>query len=364
VRVALVCPYSWSVPGGVQSHVAGLASALRRDGVEAEILAPADGPVEDARVVPLGRSIPIPDNGAVQRVALSPAAVARTARLVRNRGYDLVHVHEPLIPAASLTALLASRVPVVGTFHMVAPGRRWYRVFGPLVRRWVARLDERIAVSDAARRYVAQSCPGRYRVVPNGVDVAAFARLDGRRAGLRILFIGRPEPRKGLPVLLEAFRRLRGEPTLELVGVPERDVRPLPERVRAHGRVSDARRDRLLAEADVLCAPSLAAESFGVVLVEGMAAGLPVVASALDGYREVLPERCGRLVPPGDHAALAGALQELLADVELRRRLGEAGREEARRFDWSRVAEQVLAAYEAALGRALVQGDQPEAVQV
>ncbi|MGB2952378.1 MAG: glycosyltransferase family 4 protein [Gaiellaceae bacterium] len=345
MRVALVCPYSWSVPGGVQAHVAGLAAGLRALGHEVDVLAPADAPADAAGVAALGRTVGIPDNGSVQRVALSPAAVARTAALVRQRGYDLVHLHEPLIPAACLTALLAARVPVVGTFHMVGSSRRWYRVFGPLVRRWVTRLSQRIAVSHAAARYVAASLPGLYHVIPNGIDVEAFARLGARREGSRILFVGRPEPRKGLPVLLEAFSRLSGEPTLDLVGISTAELGALPPRVRAYGRVPAEERDRLLGEADVLCVPSLAAESFGVVLVEGMAAGLPVVASALDGYREALPEDCGRLVPPGDAVTLAAALGELLADEDVRRRLGDAGRQEAQRYDWPRVVERVLEVY-------------------
>jgi phosphatidylinositol alpha-mannosyltransferase len=347
VRVGLVCPYSWEVPGGVQAHVAGLAGALADAGHAPEILAPGDVGVHlhHVPIVSIGRAIGIPDNGSVQRVALSPAAVAKTAQLVRRRGYDLVHLHEPLIPAACLTALLAARVPVVGTFHMVARGRRWYRVFGPLVRRWATRLTARIAVSAAARDYVAQSLPATYEVIPNGVDVDSLGRLNGSRSGGRVLFVGRPEPRKGLPVLLEAFRRLPGEPSLDLVGV---ELESPPPRVRARGRVSNEERDRLFAEADVLVAPSLAAESFGIVLVEAMAAGLPVVASDLEGYRAVVPPECGRLVSPGDAHALSAALAQLLGDAELRRRLGEAGRREAQRYDWSRVADSVLAVYERA----------------
>jgi phosphatidylinositol alpha-mannosyltransferase len=192
---------------------------------------------------------------------------------------------------------------------------------------------------------VAQSLPAPYDVIPNGVDVHSLARLHAARTGSRILFVGRPERRKGLHVLLEAFQRLPGDPTLDLVGV---ELESTPPRVRAHGRVSNEQRDRLLAEADVLVAPSLAAESFGIVLVEAMAAGLPVVASDLDGYRAVLPSECGRLVPPGDADALASAIAELLGDAELRRHLGEAGRREAQRYDWSRVAERVLGVYERA----------------
>ena len=357
MRAALVCPYTWSVPGGVQAHVAGLAGALRERGHEADVLAPADGAVDFPGFVALGRSIGIRDNRSVVRVALGPGAAARTLAQLRERRYDVVHLHEPMIPAVCLTALLGAASPLVGTFHMYSERPRWYRPFAPLARRAVARLDVRIAVSDAARRHVARVVPGDYLVIPNGIDVAAHAGRRRRRPGREpvVLFVGRPEPRKGLPVLLEAFGRLPAEARLELVGPEESDVdeaallpASLRNRIRAHGRVADETRLRLLHEADVLCAPSLAAESFGLVLVEGMAAGLPVVASALPGYVDVLPPSCGRLVPPGDAAVLADALTGLLADPDLRARLGSAGRRAARRFDWSRVAEEVLAAYEAA----------------
>jgi phosphatidyl-myo-inositol alpha-mannosyltransferase len=348
VRVALVCPYSWSVPGGVQTHVAGLAEALQARGVDTEILAPLDGPAGRDGVLALGRSVPIPSNGSVQRVALSPAAVARTARAVRGRGYDLVHLHEPMLPAACLTAIAAARVPLVGTFHMFRSELLWYRVFRSVVRAAAAKLDARIAVSGAARSYAERTVPGRWDVIPNGIDYDELAVLAGERTGRRILFVGRPEPRKGLPVLLDAFRRLGDSAELVLVG----PTGEYGERVRALGRVGAPELRRQLAGADLLCAPSLHGESFGVVLAEGMAAGVPVVASSIAGYRDVLSEDAGRLVAPGDPDALAAALRSLLADADERRRLGEAGRREAARFAWPRVSEQVLGVYERALARA------------
>ena len=340
MRVALVCPYSWSVPGGVQMHVAGLAEALRIEGIEAEILAPADGPANG--VVPLGRSLPIPSNGSVQRVALSPAAIRRTATAMRSRRHDLVHLHEPMLPAVCLTATETSRAPLVGTFHMARQALLWYRVFGPVVRRAAGRLAVRIAVSPASRDYVARALPGAYELIPNGIDYDTLAAIDSTaRSGGRILFVGRPEPRKGLPVVLEAFRSLGRDTELVLVG-PSGDFGP---RVQALGRVGAGRLREELARADVLCAPSLGGESFGVVLAEGMAAGLPVVASRIRGYEAVLPESCGRLVAPGDASALSGALAELLGDGGLRNRLGENGRREAARYAWPEVARQVLAVY-------------------
>jgi len=305
-----------------------------------DVLAPADGPVDEPCFVPLGRALGFRWQGTVTRVTLDPRAVSRA---VRGGGYDLLHVHEPMLPAAGLTAVLAARCPVVGTFHMTATTALWYRVFLPVVRYAARRVDARIAVSEQARAFAASVLPGEYRLIPNAIHVNAYeARRNG--TGGRIVFVGRPEPRKGLPVLLRAFERLPDGASLDLVGVAPAQIEP-HERVRAHGRVSDAERARLLAEADVLVAPSLGGESFGLVLVEGMAAGLPVVATRIAGYAAVLPETAGRLVPPGDEEALARALRELLGDAELRARLGDGGRREAARYDWSRVGDEIAAVY-------------------
>jgi phosphatidylinositol alpha-mannosyltransferase len=330
MRVGLVCPYSWSVPGGVQSHVAGLARALRELGVEVEVLAPSD--TSEGEVVPLGRSIPIPSNGSVQRVALSPAAVVRTARAVRGRAYDVVHVHEPMLPAAGLTALAAARVPVVSTFHMYRRALLWYAVFAPVVRLAARRVDAVLAVSPAAAEYALRGTGRKAEIVPNGVDVDAFAALEPQREGGRVLFIGRDEPRKGLGVLRDAHARLREPAELTLVG--------------PNGHVSGAELRRELARADVLVAPSLGGESFGIVLVEAMAAGVPVVASDIPGYRGVLPPSAGVLVPPGDAQALADAIDDLLGDDETRERMGRAGRSEAEQYAWPHIAARTLAVYE------------------
>jgi phosphatidylinositol alpha-mannosyltransferase len=234
---------------------------------------------------------------------------------------------------------------------------RWYRLFGPVVRHAAGRLRARIAVSEAARDFVSPSLPGEYRVIPNALDVRQYAPEPGARTGERVLFVGRPEPRKGLPVLLRAFAQLPPGLELELVGVGPAEVGALENglppsvlaRVHAHGRVSDEQRRALLARADVLCAPSLGGESFGLVVAEGMAAGIPVVASDIPGYRDVLPTDAGCLVSPGDDRALAEALGDLLSDDALRRRLGARGRSAAARFDWRVVAEQVVAVYEEVL---------------
>jgi phosphatidylinositol alpha-mannosyltransferase len=308
-------------------------------------------------VIALGPTVGLRSNGSIARVAIGPAAAARTLRRLRDGDYDLVHLHEPLCPAVCLAPLIKSRVPVVGTFHMYGPEHKGYRVAGRFARMAAERLTARIAVSEPARYCAAQFCGGDYTVIPNGIDPPDPDAPRPVRDGSRVLFVGRPELRKGLPVLLEAFAGLPGSPTLDLVGVEHAELERQPvalppeaaQRIRAHGRVSEEDRQHLLARADVLAAPSLAGESFGLVLVEGMAAGVPVVASSIPGYVEVLRPSCGRLVPPGDVAALRAALAELLSDTTLRESMAAAGPREAERFWWPRVADQVVRVYAGAL---------------
>jgi phosphatidylinositol alpha-mannosyltransferase len=358
VRVALVCPYSWTAHGGVQSHVRGLARALARQGVESDILAPAEHPRAAPEIVVLGRPVVIRSNGSHVPVALGPSSIWRTAGRVRSGDYDVVHLHEPMIPAACVTALVAARVPLVATFHKYGEGPGWYRPFGPLCRTLAARLSVRLAVSEAARRHAARTCPGEYEIVPNGLDTARFARLPGPRGEGRVVFVGRPDRRKGLPVLLRAVAGLPEARRVDLVGVTQHELvraangvpRGELDAVHAYGRVSDAVRDRLLARADVLCAPALEGESFGLVLLEAMAAGVPVVASRVAGYADLMGSDVGLLVPPGDPGALRAALRRALGDADLRARMGAAGRRHAHAFDWDRVAARVIGAYRVALG--------------
>ena len=356
--LAIVCPFSWTVPGGVQTHVAGLARHMRRQGWDVDVLAPADHHVEDPGFRSLGRTIAFRDNGSITRVALGPAAAARTIRIIRERGYDLVHLHEPMTPATCLTALVTARVPIVGTFHTAAPSRRWYRLFGPLLRQAAPRLHARIAVSEPAHRFVSSAFPGGYSIIPNAIETATYAP-NGYVRGDRLVFLGRPDPRKGLNVLLDALALLDPVPDVDLIGVRPRDLgrrvwrrpRRVTRSLHAHGRVTAAERRRLLGEGAVLCAPSLGRESFGLVLLEGMAAGIPVVASHIPAYERVLPPDCGSLVPPGDPRALADALSRLFADSSLRRRPASPSRREAAGYDWSVVGEQVTDVYREVLGR-------------
>jgi phosphatidyl-myo-inositol alpha-mannosyltransferase len=375
VRVALVSPYSYTYPGGVGRHVEALAQELTESGHEVRLLAPYDPDDRLARVshrgarpqprplpdyvIPLGRTIGVPMNGAVSNLAAFPESAATIGRELRHGGYDVVHVHEPNAPVASWYATEAARVPVVATFHTYSTSgvanRLAANFFG--VRRLYAKLSARIAVSEAAQWTAQRYYGGRYRIVPNGVDLSA-ARPNHAGPGdeLRAVFIGRAEERKGLPVLLRAFEALRG------VGVPARltvagptpeEVEPLllePEGIEIAGHVDEAEKWRLLGEADVLCAPSLGGESFGMVLTEAFASGTPVVASNIAGYRDVARHgRDGLLVPAGDAVALGEALLELASDPARRSEMADAARERAERFAWPTVAREVESVYEEAL---------------
>ncbi|HYN91957.1 MAG TPA: flippase-like domain-containing protein [Thermoleophilaceae bacterium] len=375
VRVALVSPYSYTYPGGVGRHVEALAQELIGLGHEVRLLAPYDPDDRLARVmhrgappqqrplpdyvIPLGRTFGLPMNGAVTNLSGFPEAIGVLGRELRSGHYDVVHVHEPNVPVVSWYAAEAARAPVVGTFHTYSTsaiaGKFAANVLG--ARRLYSKLSARIAVSEAARWTAQRFYGGRYRVVPNGVDLSA-ARPDGLRPHeeVRILFVGRAEERKGLPVLLRAFEALRGagvEARLTVAGPAAEEVEPLllePEGVDLAGQVDDTQKWRLLGEADLLCAPSLGAESFGMVLTEAFASGTPVVASDIAGYREVVRDgRDGLLVPVGDAVALGEALRALAFDPERRSEMAEAARERAERFAWPNVAREVTEVYEEAL---------------
>ncbi|MGX6449728.1 glycosyltransferase family 4 protein, partial [Patulibacter sp. S7RM1-6] len=340
MRVALVSPYSWTYPGGVARHIEALARELREQGHEARVLAPFDPPdrlasrmhrgappqdrIAPEWLVPLGRTVGIPANGGVSNLAMSPSAVARLRHELDTGGYDVIHLHEPHAPLLGWDALLScDAAPLVGTFHCYSANRLTNGLgvaFG--ASRRLNRLTERIAVSDAAAWTGKRFYGGRYRVIPNGVDVPEVipARGPDRPAGeMRIAFLGQAVERKGLPILLRAFDALREQLPVELVvmGPDEEEVRrvALDERlrgVRVLGRVDDETKHRELAACDVLCAPSLGGESFGMVLTEAFAQGVPVVASDIVGYRDVVTAgRDGVLVPPGDALALAHALRDL-----------------------------------------------------
>jgi len=351
MRIAQVCPYSLTVPGGVQAQVMGLARVLRRKGHEVRVLAPCDGPPPEPWVTPLGMSIPTAANGSVAPIAPDPAAALRTIRALRDEEFDIVHLHEPLVPGPTLTTLIVADVPRIGTFHLAGASRA-YRHLRPAVRRMARRLDLRCAVSEEAAATASAALGGTYDVLFNGIEVERFACVEPwPTTGPTICFVGRHEPRKGLEVLLEALTLL--PPAVQLwVAGDGAQTRELHEatagdpRVIWLGRVDDAAKARRLRGADVFCAPSLGGESFGVVLLEAMAAGVPVVASDLTGYRAVARSGVDALlVPPGDAAALAEALGRVLTDADLARRLAASGSAHVTGFGMERLADEYLERY-------------------
>ena len=366
MKVGLVCPYTWDVPGGVQAHVHDLAATLLDLGHEVSVLAPAaDDAVLPPYVVSAGSALGVPYNGSVSRISFGPRGVRRVRRWIREGGFDVLHLHEPFAPSLSLLALWSARGPVVATFHASVARSRALLTVEPALRPALEKINARIAVSPAARRYVVEHLGGSVILVPNGVSVRRFATatpLPGwpGEAGT-IGFLGRiDEDRKGLAVLLEAFGLLvRRRPGLRLLVAGPGDVddvsRDLPAAVAAGttflGRVSDEDKARFFHSVDVYCAPNTHGESFGIVLLEAMAAGAAIVASDIDAFRMVLDDgAAGSLVPPGEPAALASALGALLDDSERRRELARLGRGVVGRYDWPAVANQIAGIYETVAG--------------
>ncbi|MEJ7798007.1 MAG: lysylphosphatidylglycerol synthase domain-containing protein [Solirubrobacteraceae bacterium] len=371
MRIALVSPYSWTYPGGVTRHIEALAEQYLAAGHDVRVLSPVDpddrlatrmhrGARPGARelpewLVPLGRTVGFPSNGAVSNVSYGPSAVSLLRRELRSGGFDVVHLHEPVALAVCWDALCSTDAPLVGTFHCYSESvisNNFANLLG--ARRRLNRLHVRIAVSQAAAWTGRRFYGGSYRIVPNGVDVAPTPIVRGPRADgdpLRIAFVGQSVERKGLPVLLRAFEALREHlpVRLDVVGVGPEEIAPLmldDHDVFALGKCSDADKRRVLEQADMLCAPSLGGESFGMVLTEAFAAGTPVVASDIAGYRDVVSDGIdGVLVARGDATALAEVLRDLALDHGRRDALAAAATRSAQRYAWPRVAAEVLDAY-------------------
>ncbi|MCW2968482.1 MAG: Phosphatidylinositol alpha-mannosyltransferase, partial [Solirubrobacteraceae bacterium] len=376
VRIALVSPYSWTYPGGVTRHIEALSAELGTQGHDVRVLSPFDPPgALSARLhrgahpadrampenfVSLGRTIGVKSNGSVSNMAATPHAVATLRTELARGDFDVVHIHEPVAPIVGWDAMgSASHLPLVGTFHTysTAPGPQVIaNAMG--ARRRMTRLGVRIAVSEAAAWTARRFYGGRYRIVPNGVYLPEdlLERCPSGGTGpLKIVFVGRAEERKGLPILLRAFEALRDHVacTLTLVGVDADEVEPLlHERhgITALGRVDDEAKHAALRDADVLCAPSLGGESFGMVLTEAFSEGTPVIASDIAGYRDVVRHGIdGLLVPHGDATKLAETLRDVALDRAYLRTLGEAAARHAERYAWPRVAAEVVSAYEDAV---------------
>lgn len=351
LRVGMVCPYSLSVPGGVQAQVLGLSRELRRMGVEVRVLGPCDGPPPATFVTPLGNSLPTAANSSIAPLAPDPACALRTMRVLFDEQFDVLHLHEPFAPGPTMTAMLLHPAPIVATFH--AAGDSASYKYGFMAMRAAARnIARRVVVSKDALAMVEEPVPGEYETLFNGVELEAFRNGGTHRAeGPTIFFCGRHEERKGLDVLLAAMQRLGPEVTLWIASEG-----PDTARLRAQtsgdrrivwlGRIDDEEKIARLRGADVFCAPSLHGESFGVVLIEAMAAGTCIVASGLDGYRNVATDDVDALlVSPGDVDALAAALTRALADSALADRLVTAGRARAEHFSMRRLAERYAEIY-------------------
>jgi phosphatidylinositol alpha-mannosyltransferase len=361
VRILLVCPYAWDVPGGVQVHIRQLARALEAKPHDVLVLAPARSTTmapPPVRIV--GRTAGVPYGGTVAPICFSRRSFRKIRRLVDVFEPDVVHVHEPLAPSTSMLATFAATAPVVATFHAFADRSRLMELAAPALRTVHRRIAVSIAVSRAAAEFLARAVPGEVEIVPNGTDVERFAHpralAEGLPEGRRILWAHRLDPQKGFPVALRAFARLAAEledvhlvvagdgrdrGALELLS--DRDRR----RVVMLGAVPNDDLPQFHAAADVFVAPAVGQESFGVVLIEAMAAGVPVVASDIPGYREVVRDGVdGLLVPPRDPNALAAALRRVLDDPALASALARAGRDRAAEYSWDVVAPRIEAIYQ------------------
>ena len=375
MRIALVTPYSWTYQGGVNRHVEALAEELLSRGHYVRVIAPFDPPDRLSKVlhrapaerleapdylIPVGRTLGVGANGSVSNIPIFPESIRGTRRAIEQGNFDVVHLHEPTTPANGWDTCLSSSTPVVGTFHAYStkPVPNRLAAFAG-AHRVLNRLSGRIAVSEAAAWTGRRWFGGNYTIIPNGVNVE-MAPAGGKSSSekLRALFVGRPDERKGLPVLLRAFEALveQAPSRLAIVGAEPDDVRrllahpELEEHLDLHGKVSGPELWRRLHEADLLCAPSLSGESFGMVLTEAFAAGTPVIASGIAGYSDVVTDNVdGVLVPPGDPQRLAEELQLAHLEPERLRRMGKAARESSLRYAWPAVADRVTEVYERAV---------------
>ncbi len=351
LRVAMVSPYSVSVPGGVQAQVMGLARELRRIGHEVRVLAPCDGPPPEPFVTPLGQSLPTSANGSVAPLAPDPSAALRTIRALNDEAFDIIHLHEPIVPGPTVTSLLLRLAPTVGTFHAAGDSSP-YRVLNKTAR-WAANhLSARVAVSEAAKELASRYLDGEYQVLFNGIETSRYL-MPGAQREVRptIFFCGRYEPRKGLEVLLDALQHLPQDVALWIAadgpGIDElRKVHESDQRILWLGRITENDKLDRLSRCNVFCAPSLRGESFGIVLLEAMAAGVPLVTTDIDGYRNVATHEVNALlVAPGDDVQLANALSRVIGDNAMSKKLVEGGLNRAEDFSMQRLASEYVTLY-------------------
>ena len=346
LRIGMLCPYSLTSPGGVQGQVMGLARALRKMGHEVRVLGPCDGAPPDTFVTPIGESLPTVANGSIAPLAPDPSAALRTIRVLRDEQFDVLHLHEPLTPGAAITALVMRTAPIVATFHAAGESLSYKYLSAPL-KGFASAIDHRVAVSKDAVQLAQRYLGGDYQILPNGVELDRFlstSRIATSSDRQSVFFCGRHEPRKGLEVLLRAHATLPDNVDIWIASEGPETERLKREwagdsRLIWLGRISDAEKAQRLSQADVFCAPSLGGESFGVVLIEAMAASTPIVASALDGYMNVATHEVDALlVEPNDPQALESALRRILLDQDLAQRLVSNGQKRASGFSMVQLA--------------------------
>jgi phosphatidyl-myo-inositol alpha-mannosyltransferase len=373
MKIALVSPYDFAMPGGVVSHISCLENQFSRMGHTVKIIAPASKAVYTLgdQFIRIGTPRPVPVSGSIARITLSIQLETEIKEVFEREKFDICHLHEPLMPTLCTTVLRLKRCPMVGTFH-ASGGKPWYTMFSPIMKwyldRWFRKLDGRIAVSKVALDYVKTYFPGEYVIIPNGVDnrhfdngVAPIDRfMDGRT---NILFVGRLEKRKGFEYLLEAYRLIKPEvPECRLIQVgPGVRLRKKYEKrinryklpdVNFTGYSSYSDLPRYYKTADIVCFPATGRESQGIVLLEAMSVGKPVIASAIEGYSSVLTDGVeGISVPPGNPGKLAEAILRLVRDKQLRQQMGERGRPKAMQYDWPLLANKLLDFYTETLNR-------------
>lgn len=366
MKIALVSPYDFAYPGGVVNHIISLGSYLAQMGHEVKFIAPASSPITTLgdQFIHIGKPRAIPVSGSVARVTISPRLSTRITEMLEKEKFDIVHLHEPLMPMLCTTVLRMSRTANVGTFHAFnGKGYNIAKPFGPILfKRWFSKLDGHVAVSKPAKEFVNKYFPADYNVIPNGIDTRHFspnvAPIDELCDGkLNILFVGRLEKRKGADYLLKAYEQVKRDiPNSRLIIVgPGTKLRDKYEKQVKKRSLKDVvfvgytnyeELPRYYKTADVFCAPATGWESFGIVLLEAMAVGKPIVASNIDGYASILSHGAeGLLVPPKDEKSLAQALTSLLNDEKLRRKMGAKGILKAKEYDWKNVAQRVEALY-------------------
>jgi phosphatidylinositol alpha-mannosyltransferase len=377
MKIGIVTPYAYPLPGGVNDHVGSLYRVLRSRGHDVRIITSSHGlqKASEGDIIRVGKGFSVPFNGSMGTITLSPTYLAQMRAILERERFDVLHYHEPFVPFLSLVTLTVSTSVNVGTFHAFGGLSISYEFGKRMLGHYAGKLHGRIAVSPAARHFISRYFPGEYKIVPNGVEPGRYQRavpIARYRDGVpNILFVGRMEPRKGLIHLLRAFRKLQRDGVrarLLLVGTGpgEREARRYVltrqlDDVEFLGRVSEAQKAQLFKTADIYVSPATGRESFGIVLLEAMSAGAPIICSDIHGYRGVVRrERDGILVEPGNADALAASIRRLIDDPALRAQLSRAGEERAQLFTWERVGQAVEEYYGFVIRRLAEQGELPK----